>query len=92
MPRLSQSKRDKIAEQLLHYLFTVAPEAQFTNAIAREIARDEEFTHALLLELQQKKLVIEVAKNKDGKDYKKRRRWRLSNEVYEIYKKHQRTT
>lgn len=92
MPRLSQSKRDKIAEQLLHHLFSIAPEASFTVTIAREIARDEEFTRSLLIDLKNKKLVVEIAQNPSGLDYKRRRRWRLSNEAYEAYKKHQRTT
>lgn len=87
MPRLSQSKKDKIAEQLLHHLFTRSPEALFTVHIAKEIARDEEFTLSLLKDLAKKKLIIEVAKNPQGADYKARRRWRLANEVYEIYKK-----
>ncbi len=91
MPRLSQQKKDKIAEQILHHLFTIAPANAFTVSISRELARDEEFTLSLLLELQSKKLVVGITKNATGKDYKARRRWRLSNEVYEIYKKHQRT-
>jgi hypothetical protein len=89
MPSLSQSKRDKIAEQILHHLFTIAPAAQFTSEIAKEIARDEEFTRSLLLVLQQKKLVIIISQNPQGADYKRRRRWRLSNEAYEAYRKHQ---
>ncbi|MEK6825791.1 MAG: hypothetical protein AABY00_03320 [Nanoarchaeota archaeon] len=89
MPRISQAKKDKITEQILHHLFTVSPSSIFTVQISKEIARDEEFTLALLKDLQKKKLIIEIAKNKDGTDYKKRRRWRLSNEVYDIYKKKQ---
>ncbi len=91
MPRLSQQKKDKIAEQILHHLFTVAPQSIFTVSIAREIARDEEFTLFLLKDLQKKKLIIEITKNKEGTDYKKRKRWRLSNEVYEVYTRKQQT-
>jgi len=89
MPSLSQQKKDKIAEQMLHHLFTIAPDSQFTSDIARELARDEEFTLALLKELKRRQIIVEVTKNAAGKDYLKRRRWRLSNAAYEAYKKHQ---
>ena len=89
MPVISQQKRDKISEQILHHLFAISPEATFTSKIAESIARDEEFTKALLLNLQEKKLVVEVKKNQKGIDYIQRQRWRLSNQAYEVYKKHQ---
>lgn len=89
MPTISQQKKDKISEQILHHLFSISPAAAFTNAVAQEIARDEEFTKAILTNLQSKKLVVEIKKNNKGLDYKQRQRWRLSNSAYEIYKKHQ---
>lgn len=89
MPTISKSKKDKISEQILHYLFTLSPASQFTNKISQEIARDEEFTKSLLLELKQKNLIIEVNKNNDGKDYIRRQRWRLSSPAFQAYKEHQ---
>ena len=89
MPRLSKEKRDKISEQILHHLFTLSPESRFTTEIAKEIARDEEFTKAILLELEKKKLITEIKKNSNGVSYLKRQRWRLSNLAFEAYKKHQ---
>lgn len=89
MPQISQSKKDKISEQILHYLFAVSPESRFTVDISREIARDEEFTKSLLKDLESKKLVIPITKNSQGKAYARRLRWRLSNEAFEAYKKHQ---
>ena len=89
MPKISKQKKDKIAEQILHYLFTISPESKFTSEIANEIARDEEFTKTLLLDLKEKSLVIEINKNPEGKSYAKRQRWRLSDKVYEAYKQHQ---
>lgn len=89
MPKISTKKKDKISEQLLHYLFSISPESSFTARIADEIARDEEFVKTLLLELKSKNLVIEVNKNQDGAEYTRRQRWRLSNQAYEVYKKHQ---
>jgi len=89
MPRLSKEKIDRISEQVLHYLFTISPEAKFTSDIAKETARDEEFIKALLLDLKKKNLVIEINKSPQGLQYKKRQRWRLSNQAHSAYSKHQ---
>lgn len=89
MPKISQLKKDKISEQILHYLFTVSPESQYTNKIGQEIIRDEEFTKLLLLELEKKKLVLSVGKNSKGIQYSRRQRWRLSPQAYDAYKRHQ---
>lgn len=89
MPSVSQKKKDKIIEQILHYLFSTSPEPKFTSEIAGELARDEEFIKSLLQELHKKKLIILVNKNKSGLEYKKRQRWLLSSDVYTIYSKKQ---
>ena len=89
MPRVSDRKRTKIQEQIAHFLFSIAPSTKFTNEIAHEMARDEEFTKILLTDLAKKKIIVPISKNKDGKVFLKRQRWRLSNEAYEIYKQRQ---
>jgi len=89
MPQISKEKRDKISEQILAYLFNQSPESKFTSTIAKELARDEEFTKKLLLDLQNQKLIIKIKKNSSGMEYLRRERWRLSNSTFEIYKKHQ---
>jgi hypothetical protein len=89
MPRISQQKKDKISEHILSHLFNNAPRALFPAHIGREIARDEEFTKTLLQELEKKKLVVKVKKSPTGTDYTRRTRWRLSNNTFNIYKKHQ---
>lgn len=89
MPCISKNKKDRIAEQILHYLFTVSPAPKFTSAIAEEIARDEEFVKSLLKELHSKKLVREVSKNASGIAYSRRKRWLLTNDAYLTYRKHQ---
>jgi len=89
MPKLSKEKIDKISEQILNYLFTISPDSAFTNKIGNEIARDEEFTKSILQDLTKKKLVAEVNKNKNGIDYLKRQRWRLSNQAFDVYQKRQ---
>lgn len=87
--KISSKKREKIYEQILAILYSINPKSIFTSYIAREIARDEEFTKKLLLELKNKKLVIEIKKNPKGTDYVKRARWKLSDEAYNSYKKYQ---
>ena len=89
MPPISQKKVEKIQEQILHHLFTISPGSQFTSQISEEIARDEEFTKSLLLDLKSKNLAIEINKNPEGAQYKKRQRWRLSDKAYNAYKQHQ---
>ncbi|MDO8508352.1 MAG: hypothetical protein Q7S27_01565 [Nanoarchaeota archaeon] len=89
MPQISQKKKDKIAEHILHYLFTISPSSTFTSTISEEVARDEEFTKSLLQDLKSKNLVVEINKNPEGTPYTKRQRWRLSDKAYSAYKDHQ---
>jgi len=90
MPVISQKKKDKISEQILHHLFEISPSSSFTNKIAETIARDEEFIKSILQDLQKKSLIVLIDKNKEGIKYEKRQRWRLSSQAYDVYKKHQR--
>ncbi len=83
--RLSQEKKDKIAEQILSFLYHSFPNQPFTAEIAREIARDEEFIKRLLFDLKEKKLVIPIRKNSKGLVFTRRLKWRLSNKVYDVY-------
>tara|TARA_Y100000310_G_C20541020_1_gene743301 strand:+ start:594 stop:866 length:273 start_codon:yes stop_codon:yes gene_type:complete len=87
--RISKEKKDKIFEQILAFLYSQNPKALFTSTIAREIARDEEFVKKLLLELKEKKFVVDIRKNSKGISYLKRIRWRLSDHIYNTYKNHQ---
>ncbi len=82
--RLSQDKKDKIAEQILAFLYHSFPKQPFTAEIARELVRDEEFIKRLLLELKDKNLIIAIKKN-DKAVFSRRIKWRLSNKVYEAY-------
>lgn len=84
--RISESKKERICEQILSYLYSVNPKALFTIQIAQEVARDEEFTKKLLLSLKKKNLLIEIKKNPEGISYIKRSRWKLSDKAYSLYK------
>lgn len=87
--KISDKKKEKISEQILAYLFSINPQPIFTSHIAQEIARDEEFTKKLLRGLKNKKLIVEIKKNKFGDTYLRRSRWKLSNEAYKYYKEKQ---
>ena len=86
MPTISKQKKDKISEQILHYLFSESPISRFTSEIAESVARDEEFTKSILLNLKSQGLVLEINKNSLGVQYSRRQRWLLSSEVYNAYK------
>ena len=87
--RISQEKKDKIAEQILATLYKNFPKQLFTAEIAREIARDEEFTKILLKQLWNKNFIIPIKKNPKGIPFTRRIKWRLSNKAYEAYRLHQ---
>ena len=80
--KISNKKRDKIQEQILGLLYSIAPKSLFTSHIAQEVARDEEFTKKLLSELKKKKLVVEINKNSKGIPYIRRSRWKISDIAY----------
>jgi len=87
--KISSEKREKISEQILAFLYSVSPRAVFTFNIAKEVARDEEFTKNLLSSLKKKNLIVEIKKNPKGEIYLKRSRWKLSDDVYLAYKDNQ---
>ena len=83
--RISDQKKEKIVEQILHFLYQSFPKNPFTAEIAREIARDEEFVKKLLLELKEKNIVVAIRKNKNGMVFSRKIKWKLSNKVYDLY-------
>ena len=87
--RLSEEKRKKIAEQIIGLLYLQNTQPLFTSQIANDLVRDEEFIKTLLLELEQKQLIIRVEKNASGETYTRRVRWRIAPKVYNLYKQKQ---
>ena len=83
--RISDQKKEKIVEQILHFLYQSFPKNPFTAEIAREIARDEEFVKKLLLELKEKNIVVAIRKNKEGIVFSRKIKWKLSSRVYDLY-------
>lgn len=87
--KISKEKKDRIAEQVLLFLYHSFPKEPFTAEIAREIIRDEEFIKKILFELKEKNFIISVRKNKKGEPFSRRLKWRLTNQVYDIYRSKQ---
>lgn len=84
--KISEEKKEKISEQILAYLFSINPKPVFTKSVAHEIARDEEFSKKLLLQLKKNRFVKEIKSNPKGIPYSKRSRWILTDETYMAYK------
>lgn len=87
--KISKEKEEKISEQILSLLYDNTLKPLFTSKIAEELARDEEFVKKLLLKLKQKEMIVEIKKNINGVNYKRRSRWKISDKIYEIYSQHQ---
>ena len=87
--KISDQKKEKIFEHVLAHLYGSNLNPIFTSHIAREIARDEEFTKKLLKELKKKWLVVEIRRNPKGVQYIRRSRWKLGEETYKAYKQKQ---
>jgi len=87
--KISNEKKNKISEQILSLLYSKNPRSIFISDVAKETARDEEFIKKLLLDLRDKKLVVQVTKNPKGIPYILRSRWRISKEAYKAYNAYQ---
>jgi len=81
MSKLSEKTIKNIKEQLINMIFENSPKSLYTNELASLLARDEEFTKRLLLELKDQGLVEPVSKNPKGKNFLIRRRWKLTKAV-----------
>ncbi len=89
MSKISKEKQDKIMSNILATLYERSPRALFITEISRVQARDEEFIKDLLISLKKKGLVEEVKKNPKGVPYIKRKRWKLTDQAYLIYRNNQ---
>ncbi len=87
--KISDEKKERISEQILAFLYSISPKPIFTVEVARELARDEEFTKKLLLKLKSQGLATEIKKNPAGKQYIRRSRWVLSDAAYQAYRNKQ---
>jgi len=90
MVRLSNQLINLIKEDIISHLYNNQLRSYFTNEIAKEIRRDNEYTLKLLSELQQQGLVEQIKKNKQGKQYLARIKWRIPNHVIKAYEQRNR--
>lgn len=79
MSKLSRRVIDKIKEDVLYALYQSGLRAMYTQEIGNSIARDNELVLRLLKELKRIKLVKQVG------EYKKRRRWIMTDDAYHKY-------
>jgi hypothetical protein len=86
---ISAEKKEKISEQIMAFLYSIAPKSAYTSHIAKEIARDEEFIKKILEDLKKKSLIVEIRKNKKGDNYSRRIRWKIADAAYLIYNEKQ---
>lgn len=86
MSRISQKKVEKIKEGILSVLFEAGMRGMFTKQISDEIARNDEFTLQLLLDMEKQKIVKQIRKTKKGTEFIRRKQWTLTDKAYEAYK------
>ena len=86
MSKISERNINKIKENIIRILYDEYPQAVFSTHISKLEARDHEFILKLLKELENSGIVKSITKSRLGKQYIERKRWMLSNEVYEKYK------
>ncbi len=86
MSKISERNISKIKENIIRILYDEYPQAIFSTYISKLEARDHEFIMKLLKELENSGIVKPITKSKLGKPYLQRKKWMLSNEVYEKYK------
>ena len=85
MVRLSNQLINLIKDDIITYLYNNQLKSYFTNQIAKEVRRDNEFTLKLLIELKQQGLIEQINKNKLGKNYLARVKWRIPPDVIKAY-------
>ena len=73
MSRISKKNFERIASDAVSALYSSYPVPLTTRAIAREVARDNEFIKRVLVFLESRKLVVRVKK-----DYERWVKWKLS--------------
>jgi len=87
MVRLSEKTIKLLEDDIISILYENSLNALFTNQIADELRRNNEFTKKLLLELKKEGLVEEVVKNKKGQEYLRNKKWRIPSKVLKAFEK-----
>ncbi len=85
MVKLSEKTIQFLKDDIISILYDKSLVARFTNEIALELRRDNEFTKKLLLELKKDGFIEEVKKNKKGQKYLARTKWRIQPKILKAY-------
>jgi hypothetical protein len=83
--RLSQKSFQKVAEQALGLLYERYPSPLSTNAISREIGRDNEFAGKVMGFLHDRRFVVLCRVSESGRQFSSRKCWRLSADTHMKY-------
>jgi len=86
MVKLSNKILNLLKDDIISILYENILNPPLTMKISNELRRDKEFTKKLLLELKEQGIITEIKKNNKGKNYIKRSRWAIKQEVLEKFK------
>lgn len=86
MVKLSSKTTDKLKDDIISILYENQLNPLLTIEISNELRRDKEFTKRLLCELKEQGILNEIKKNNKGKNYIKRSRWAINQEVLSKFK------
>jgi len=86
MVKLSKKTTGLLRDDIISVLYSNSLRPLFTNEIATELRRDNEFVKKLLLDLKKEGLVELVQKNNKGQNYLTHQKWRIPPKVLAAYK------
>ena len=81
MVKLSSKTTGKLKDDIISILYENQLNPLLTVEISNELRRDKEFTKKLLLELKEQGILNEIKKNNKGKNYLKRSKWIIKQEI-----------
>ena len=81
MVKLSYRILNLLKDDIISILYENNLNPLLTIEISNELRRDKEFTRRLLNELKEQGIITEIKKNNKGKNYLKRSKWAINQEV-----------
>ena len=81
MVKLSLKILNLLKDDIISILYENNLNPLLTIEISNELRRDKEFTRRLLNELKEQGIITEIKKNNKGKNYIKRSKWAINQEV-----------
>ena len=81
MVKLSSRILNLLKDDIISILYENNLNPLLTIEISNELRRDKEFTRRLLNELKEQGIITEIKKSNKGKNYIKRSKWAINQEV-----------